>query len=219
MPSAMRLQEEARRRTRRQLDDIGSELLEGRLTLNLSQQLLAEACGMSRKHYGQIERGSNSSLTIAELNRIAAVLGLMPSIRVYPGGVSVRDVASATRLQRFLAEVRHPLTFRLEVALPVVEGRLERRAWDAVVYRDRERCAVELEMRLRDVQQLRRRFDLKRRDDPTESFLLLIADTRHNRRVLAAFDALFADLPRLRPSQVRTALAEGRLPPTGILLI
>jgi hypothetical protein len=33
---------------------------------------------------------------------------------------------------------------------------------------------------LRDVQAVRRRHELKRRDDPTDSFVLLLADTRHN---------------------------------------
>jgi hypothetical protein len=74
-------------------------------------------------------------------------------------------------------------------------------------------------MRLRDVQAMRRRIDLKRRDDPTDEFLLLIADTRSNREVLREFAALFADLPRLRPSFARDALAAGRHPPTGLLLV
>ena len=74
-------------------------------------------------------------------------------------------------------------------------------------------------MRLGDVQALLRRVDLKRRDDPTERFLLLVADTRHNRRVVAEFAALFADLPRLRPSNVRSALLAGEHPATGLLFV
>jgi hypothetical protein len=174
---------------------------------------------MSRDRFGEIERGAAVTVTIDEVHRVAAVLGMVPSIRVYPDGTPVRDAGHASRLQRFLEAVRDPATFRVEVPLPVVEGRPERRAWDAVVFRGRERCTVELEMRLRDIQEVRRRVDLKRRDDPSEAFLLLVADTRLNRRVLAEFATLFADLPRLRPGQVRAALAEGQLPPTGILLI
>ena len=74
-------------------------------------------------------------------------------------------------------------------------------------------------MRIRDVQDLRRRIDLKRRDDPTEAFLVLVAGTRHNRRVVREFKALFADLPTHRPSDVRAELAAGRLPPTGLLFL
>ena len=220
MPSATRASDVARRRTQRQLGDAGAELLERRLSLNQSQAHVAHASGISRKHLGRIERGRAPNLTIDELNRVATVLGMSPSVRLYPEGVPVRDVAHSSRLAAFLAEARSPLSFRVEVGLPVVEGRAERRAWDAVLFRDRERCAVELEMRLRDVQALRRRIDLKRRDDPTEAFLLLIADTRHNRRVLAQFEELFRDLPRLRRSHVRAAMARGgELPPTGLMLV
>ena len=88
-----------------------------------------------------------------------------------------------------------------------------------MLYGSNERTAIELEMRLGDVQALRRRHDLKRRDDPTEHFLLVVAATRHNRRVLAEFASLFDDLPRLRPSAVRQALESGRHPPTGLVLL
>jgi transcriptional regulator with XRE-family HTH domain len=203
---------------RRQVGEISDEFRERRLIQAASQSHVSAAAGLSRTRYGIIERGSTTSLTVDELNRIAAVLGMVPSIRVYPDGVPVRDAGHATKLLHFLGPVRQPVTFRIEVPLPVVEGRPERRAWDAVLFRGRERCAIELEMRLRDIQEVRRRTDLKRRDDPSESFLLLVADTRLNRSVLGEFTMLFADLPRLRLSQVHAAMAEGRLPPTGILL-
>jgi hypothetical protein len=81
------------------------------------------------------------------------------------------------------------------------------------------RTAIELEMRLRDAQALERRLALKRQDDPTDRFVLVIADTRTNRRILREPRDLFADLPRLRPSGVLRALAAGRHPPTGLMLL
>ncbi|HYK95202.1 MAG TPA: hypothetical protein VE011_04945 [Candidatus Dormibacteraeota bacterium] len=174
---------------------------------------------MSRGRYGLIERGQATSTTILELDRIAAVLGLTPSLRLYADAVPVRDAGQARRLLRFLEAARDPLAYRIEVPLPVGVDRLERRAWDAVLFGLDERTAVELEMRLRDVQALWRRVDLKRRDDPTDYFLLLVADTRNNRRVLAEFEGLFAGLRRLRPTIVRAALAAGRHPGTGIVLV
>jgi hypothetical protein len=173
---------------------------------------------MSRNHFGQIENGACPRVTVAELNAIAAVLGLAPSIRIYPEGPAVRDAAQATRLRAFLSLAASPLTWRIEVPLAALAERPERRAWDAVIFDGRERCAIELEMRLRDVQAVRRRTELKRRDDPTEAFLLLVADTAFNRRVLSEFDDLFADLPRLRPARVLADLRSGRLPASGLLL-
>ncbi len=74
-------------------------------------------------------------------------------------------------------------------------------------------------MRLHDAQALERRLNLKRRDDPVDSFVLLLADTRHNRRVLAEHPQLFVDLPRL-PVRVLTAcMAAGQHPPSCLALV
>ena len=198
---------------------MGAEFRERRLELGISQEIVAGACRFSRPRYAWIEAGKVLSLTIVEVDRIAAVLGLDASIRVFPGGVAIRDAAHSGRLARFLAQCRSPLRYRLEVALPGAERRWERRAWDAMLFGGGERTAIELEMRPMDVQAVRRRHELKRRDDPAERFVMLVADTRHNRRVLAEFGDLFADLPKLRPSVVRAALEAGRHPPTGLLLV
>jgi transcriptional regulator with XRE-family HTH domain len=203
----------------RQGREIGEEFRERRLQLNQSQEEVARACQMSRVHYGQVENGRVEKLTLVDIHHVAAALGLTPSIRVYPAGAHIRDIGQASRLQQFLAPAAAPLSYRLEVSLPRVDDRLELRAWDAVLFGRGARTAIELEMRLRDVQAMRRRIDLKRRDDPTASFLLLIADTRANRRILAEFVALFTDLPRLRPGDVRARLLAGEHPVTGLLLV
>jgi transcriptional regulator with XRE-family HTH domain len=207
------------RRAKRHAGEIGDEIRERRLASGLSQTNLAETCRLSRGRYRLIELGQAVSLTILELDRIAAVLGLDASMRLYPGGPAIRDVGQLRRLRTFLGHVAPPLSARIEVALPTGPDRAELRAWDAVVFGLGTRTAIELEMRLRDVQALVRRIDLKRRDDPTEGFLLLIADTRGNRRILAEFAGMLADLPRLRPSTVYAALERGEHPATGIELI
>jgi transcriptional regulator with XRE-family HTH domain len=219
MGASTRVLDRAAWLTTKALRDTGEEFRERRVALALSQAHVASACRMARDHYGRIEQGRAPNLAVGEIHRISAVLGLTPSLRLYQDGVPVRDVGHASRLARFLEWSGPPLRHRVEVPLPSVEGRLERRAWDAVLFEGPKRCAVELEMRLRDAQAVRRRIDLKRRDDPTETFLLLVADTRLNRRVLAEFEPLFADLPRLRPGLVRASLKAGRLPPTGLVLV
>ena len=198
--------------------DIGEAFLARRLALGLSQEHVARGVGMKRLRYGRIERGQLAA-TVLELDLIAAVLGIELSMRAYESGPPVRDAGQSGKLARFLEKVRPPLRYRVEVGLPSVDGRFEQRAWDAVLFGHGERTACELEMRLRDVQAMRRRHDLKRRDDPTERFLLLIADTRHNRAVIREFAGLFQDLPRLRPSHVYRALEAGQHPPTGLLFL
>jgi transcriptional regulator with XRE-family HTH domain len=203
----------------RQLHELGGEFREQRMSLGESQAFVAAAARVSRPRYSRIEAGLVTTLSVTDLNRIAAVLGLAASVRVYPGGSATRDAGHTDKLGAFLRLAYPPLTYRIEVALPPLTERWEQRAWDAVLFGNGERTAIELEMRLRDVQAMRRRHELKRRDDPAEHFLLLVADTRHNRRVLAELDDLFVDLSRRKLGVVRAALAAGKHPATGLLLI
>ena len=55
---------------------------------------------------------------------------------------------------------------------------------------------VEAETRARDSQELQRRLTLKRRDGGVDHVVLLLADTRHNRRFLRlAGEGLRSDFP------------------------
>jgi transcriptional regulator with XRE-family HTH domain len=219
MSSADRAYERGTRRARRILTDLAAELREQRASLGLSQAAVAAAAQISRSRYTRIEGARIEHLTIADAARIASVVGLDLSARVYPGGGPLRDGAHAGRLHRLTVHVHPPLELRTEVLLPASPGRHEQRAWDAEIRGAGERTTIELEMRLRDGQAAERRIALKRRDDPSDHFLLLVADTRHNRRVLAGVPAPFADPPRLRPSVVHRALEQGRHPGSGILLV
>lgn len=198
---------------------LGDELRDQRLTLGRSQQAVADAARISRARLSRIENGKVPRLSILEASQIAAVLGLDLSVRAYPGGSPVCDSAHAERLRGILGHAHIPLSCRTEVPLPAVAGRPEQRAWDGMIRGAGRRTGVELEMRLRDGQAAERRLNLKRRDDPVDGFLLLIADTRTNRRVLREFPDLFGDLARLRQRTVIGALEAGEHPPTGLLLV
>lgn len=203
----------------RQLAALGDELRDARVAAGTSQEHVATESGMSRQRYSRIERGRCPDLSLVDLHRLGSVVGLSASVRLYPVGLPLRDAAQASRLKAFLALAAAPLKYRLEVSLPARVGGFEQRAWDAVLYGRGRRTGIELETRLRDLQGVIRRIDLKRRDDPTESFLLLVADTRVNRRVLAEYARLLVDLPRRRPSDVRAELQGGRHPQSGIVLV
>ena len=60
-----------------------------------------------------------------------------------------------------------------------------------------------------------RRHNLKRVDDRVDHFLLVVADTRHNRLVMREFASLLGDLPHLRTADVLSCLRAGKRPPTG----
>ena len=203
----------------RALSMMADEFREARLGLGVSQEHVAGAARVSRPRYSRIERGKAPTLTFREASRIATTLGLDLWVRLYPGAEPLHDAASSRRLRSLLAHVRRPLSWRTEVPLPASPDRVEQRAWDAMLFGRGRRTAIELEMRLRDGQAVERRVALKRRDDPTDSFVLAIADTRTNRRVLRDHPELFGDLTRLRAADVLAALEAGRHPPTGLVLV
>lgn len=197
----------------------GSEVRDARLALGLSQNLLGRAVKMPASKISRIERGRLPSLSFADAALIAGAVGLDLSIKTYPGGAPIRDVAQAKRLTRLLQYVARPLHRRTEVAFPAREGVPDQRSWDATIADANETMGVEVEMRIYDAQAQTRRVHLKWRDGGVSRLLLVIADTKGNRRALRDFGEYFADIPRLRTSEVLATLAAGRLPPTGMILL
>jgi transcriptional regulator with XRE-family HTH domain len=197
MASVDRVFDRGTRRGTKALRALGEEYRDKRVAVGLSQAHVARAVGVSRSTYSRIEAADVVSLSVVRANQIAAVLGLDLSVRTYPGASPLRDAASLERLEKFLRHVANPLVYRTEVPLPPrTGGPPEQRAWDALISGLGRRTGVELEMRLRDIQALERRLELKRRDDPVDSFVLLVADTRGNRTTLT-------DNPHVIPRQAR----------------
>jgi transcriptional regulator with XRE-family HTH domain len=219
MASLERAFDRGSRKADRSRRAIGDEFREARLAAGWTQAQVAAACRMSRSRYTRIEAGSVASLSIDDATRIASVLGLDLSVRVYPGSGPLRDSGHAARLRRNLELVRPPLAARREVPLPARADRVDQRARDAMVAGDGRRTAIELEMRIRDAQALERRLGLKRRDDALDGFVLVVADTRRNRATIASEPGLFADLPRLRAHRVIAALEAGVHPPSALIFL
>ena len=208
------------RRGERALVEFGDLVREARIGAGLSQAALGKAVGMSGAQISRIQRGKLPSLSVVDASRIASVLGMDLRLAAYPAGDPLRDAAHAERVRRLLQHVRSPLRYRVDEPLPRRPDQpTELRAWDAVVYGHGRRTGVEVEMRVRDVQALIRRNAMKRRDDPMDGFLLILADTHNNRRVLRENLSLFPDLPRLRRNRVLASLMAGEHPPSGIIMI
>lgn len=220
MPTVVRRVDDGTRRAERLARNLSEEFRHKRIAAGLTQEDVARSALMSRASYQRFERGTKTDLSLVDLSRLAAVLGLDLSVRAYPGASPIRDIASLTRLQRVVSMVSSPLSYRTEVPLPQLSGQLlEQRAWDAVIYGLGRRTALEMEMRITDAQALERRIELKRRDDPVESFVLLIADSRHNQRVLADQRQLFPDLTRLSFGELGRLLRSGHHPPNALVLV
>ena len=196
---------------------MGQEVRGARLAAGLSQLAAGGAAGMSHAQLGRIERGELRELTVDQLSRACSAVGLKLVVRAYPDGDPVRDAAQLAVLDRFRACLQPGTPWRTEVPLPIAG---DRRAWDGVATLRDGALGVEAESRLRDIQALERRLGLKLRDGGLERVVLVVSDTRSNRRVLDLHrDALRSLLP-LDGRAILRALRAGLLPEaSGILLV
>ena len=147
------------------------------------------------------------------------MVGLDLGLRAFPAGDPIRDRAQLALLERLRGRLHPSLRWRTEVGLPI-EGDL--RAWDAEISSTqppRWRARVEAETRITDGQALERKLALKLRDDPDGRLILLVSETRANRRALvtlgAGLRAMFPGTPR----EVLAALGSGREPAAGAVLV
>jgi hypothetical protein len=122
------------------------------------------------------------------------------------------------RVARFVAHIARPLAYRTEVPLPPRDGAPEQRSWDLTISDGQDAVGVEFEMVIHDAQAQTRRIHLKARDGGLSGLLVVIADTKGNRRALRDAAPYFDGLPRLRTSDVPRSLSVGKLPSTGMIL-
>ena len=208
-----------RRRSRDALQRLGREYREARIAAGLSLRACAAASGTSHPQLWRFERGELERLAVPELGAWCAVVGLDLAIRAYPAGDPIRDRVQLALLERLRARLHPSLRWRTEVPLPI-EG--DFRAWDAEI-RGREprewRVRVEGETRVVDGQALERKLALKLRDDPNGHLILVVADTRANRRALAALGAGLRAIATIGAREMLAALAAGREPAGNAILV
>jgi transcriptional regulator with XRE-family HTH domain len=196
---------------------LGAELRDARRAHGLSQAAVARALGMQQTRVSRIERGTAPHATLAELNAVAAALGLRLFVRCYPVGSPLRDAAQVALLEELRSRIHRTWRWRTEVPVPL-PGDL--RAADAVIAAGSCVVVIEAWTRLTDLQAQTRAAQLKRRDFGDVRLVLLVADTRLNRSALrAAGGSLRAEFP-LRTRAVAAALAAGRDPGAdGIVML
>lgn len=163
------------------------------MAAGLTQSQVGAAAGISHSEVSRIELGLAHRVPYDTLVLVGSVLGLDVPLRTFPTGDPIRDVAQLGLLARLRQLLPASFTWQTEVPLQIPG---DRRAWDAVIRGRGWRVPVDAESRLRDIQAFSRRTALKKRDDRCEVVILLVADTRHNRRVLRlAAPDLAAEFP------------------------
>jgi transcriptional regulator with XRE-family HTH domain len=211
----------ARRLARADRVRAGLEIRQARLALGRSQALVGREARMSGSQVGRIERGE---LTLGDhdaLVRLAAVVRLDARLRLYPGPDGALDGPQLRRIERLRAIVPMAVSIQTEVPLP---NPGDQRAWDVVLggltgNRDTDQMPVEVETRLHDIQSMTRRIQLKLRDSPFDSVMLVVADTKHNRTVLAAHRATLASVFPIGSRACLAALRAGRHPGGSALIL
>ncbi len=157
MPGRTRALNEAPRLAVQLRTTIGSELRHARLARGTTQAVVAAALSVSRNRISRVELGTEVDVGVDYLVRHAATVGLKPSIKLYPIGGGLRDVAQARYIAKFLARIGTLWRVRLDVPMPIV-GDL--RAID-VVLNGTCAIAVEIVTRLMDLQAMLRAAQLK----------------------------------------------------------
>ena len=208
MPVRERAIDEGTRRGRAINLVIGAEVLTARRMAGVSQDTLGAAAALSGSEVGRIERGEAPWLTVMQASRLLKAVGLDLSARTYPAGPPIRDAGHLRLLADF--EARLPPTLRCIREWPIPSDR-DRRAIDILVAGLPRRTGVEAETNLHDLQALERDINGKRRDGKLERVVLLVRDSKRNRDVLRAADALRRSFP-LDTRAMMAALGRGRDP-------
>ena len=196
---------------------IAAEIRQARQSAGTSLKEAGALAGMSHAQLGRIERDELATVSLDQLARACAAVGLRLVARaeVGPGpAVDSGQLAMFERLRRLLPNL---LPLATEVPFP---NHGDSRAWDAMVRVDGRRVAFEAESRLRDAQALDRRCQTKLRDGAVDVLVLLVNDTAHNRAFLAEHrEALRSTFP-LDGRSVLRGLRAGKAPEqNGLLLI
>ena len=171
--------------------------------------------GSSHATIGRLERGEARFLTVEMMTIVATVLGLDLRVGLYPIGSALRDAGHLALLERLRVRLGSMVRWRTEVPVPI-PGDL--RAADACIDSADLDAMVEAETRLSDTQALLRRIDTKQRDMGVRRVILLVADTRHNRDVIASTAILRERFP-ISTRACLAALSVGRDPGGDALVI
>ena len=215
MATVDRVQQRAARRTRKVMSELGSELRDARIAAGISQRHVGRVAGLSQSRISRTERAQRVPARIDELMVHGAALGLRLSLKAYPEGSPVRDASQLRVVERLRGRIGTAFKWRTE-ALIGDYGDL--RAWD-VRLDGPGSIGIDVETRLSDMQALQRKMEAKWRDSGVDRIVLVVAATRHNRRVLAEHrEALLSTFPADTP-EIMAALRRGRLPGSNGIVV
>ena len=197
-----------------------AELRASRVNANVSLEAVGAQLGCSLSSAWRRETNA-ARATVVGLSELASILGYELSIGLHPVGDPIRDKGAQALGRRFDAHLAPTWRVTNEALLP---GPGELRAWDKLLRLQdegrRHLVGVDLESRIRDIQQLVRRTHLRERDGGVDVILIVLSDSSTNRRLVDELRSALGQSYATSPRAILRALREGRpLPGSGVLLI
>jgi transcriptional regulator with XRE-family HTH domain len=215
MPAQQRLHAIGLQRADAVTRRLGREARELRLRAGLSQSELARVLGCTRQWIGRFELGRLRVVDLRRVTRLFMFLGHKVVVTTYPTGEPLRDAGQVRVLERFNARLS-PTWRRFSEAVMPNAGDL--RAWDELL-RGPVTIGVEAETRPNDLQAVQRSITAKQRDSGVDRVVLLVADTRANRRVLQDHVGLLRQAFPLDTRTCLAALSAGRDPGADAVVV
>ncbi len=215
MPTWESTKHRAARRARSLLARIGDELRRARIAAGLSTRQVGAVLSVSHTQVQRIEAGTAPHIDIDLIARFAAVVGCELSMGIHPVGAPVRDKAHLALLGRFADRLHPSIEWRTEVPMPIPG---DARSADGKAATQDFAAIIEAETRLDDIQAAERRLRSKQRDLDAPRAILLVADTRHNRHVIAEVPDLRREFP-IDTRHCLLALGRGEDPGGDCLVI
>jgi len=163
--------------------DVGKELRLGRHNAAATMQQVADRIGWSKSKISRIERGLSRRVSLGDVTAFGAVVGLRPYLKLFPVGPALRDIGQVELLAALNVRMHRRWATTHEVPMPT-PGDL--RAADQVSTIPGCRVMVEAYPRLSDYQAQTRSARTKQQELGADLLILLLEDTRTNRRALAA---------------------------------
>ena len=161
----------------------GHEQRLARHNAGLTMAQVASPLGWSKSKVSRIERGLSRNVSLADITRLSAVVGLRPSVKWFPAGKALRDVGQVELLAALNQRMHRSWRSTQEVSMPK-HGDL--RAADQLSVIPGCRVMIEAYRRFADYQAQTRSARSKQSELGADRLVLLLEETATNRRALAA---------------------------------
>lgn len=196
--------------------EVGRELRLGRIRAGMTQRRVGALVGRSASRISRVERAKVPRVSIPELMKISAAVGLKLWVKPFPGGRRPIDGPQLALISTLNSRLHPRWNRRMEAVVPL-PGDL--RAVDELIRIDTCSCAVEAITRFIDGQAQVRSARAKQRDIKADRLILLVKASRANRRMLREAEPILSDSFPIRTRAALKSLAAGEDPGGDCLIL